>query len=169
MQDQSPPPRWPLIAAASLTLLIVAGILAWVLDARDVNHWLGIHTGTLNESGPYYGFWSGFGSDIAEFGILGAIATGIYQLIKKYNCHEPGCWRVGTHQAAGGQFLLCYRHHPDFHGVKPTHDLIVRMHRQQAEQQAAVREKLHEIHERLVPASEKETVATPGDARKPGD
>ena len=151
MQDQSPPPRWPLIAAASLTLLIVAGILAWVLDARDVNHWLGIHTGTLKESGPYYGFWSGFGSDIAEFGILGAIATGIYQLIKKYNCHEPGCWRVGTHPAAGGQFLLCYRHHPDFRGSKPTHDLIVRMHHEHEERQAAIHDKLHEIQQRIVP------------------
>ena len=151
MQDQSPPPRWPLIAAASLTLLIVAGILAWVLDARDVNHWLGIHTGTLNESGPYYGFWSGFGSDIAEFGVLGAIGTAIYQLIRKYNCHEPGCWRVGTHPAAGGQFLLCYRHHPDFRGSKPTHDLIVRMHHEHEERQAAIHDKLHEIQQRIVP------------------
>jgi hypothetical protein len=41
-----------------------------------------VHTGTINESGPYYGFWSGFGSDIEEFGILGAIGAGIYQLIR---------------------------------------------------------------------------------------
>jgi hypothetical protein len=161
--------RWEFIGLVGLLTLIAAGTTLWILNASVVNHWLAVHTGTVNESGPYYGFWSGFGSDIAELGILGAIATGIYQAVRKFNCHEPGCWRVGTHQAAGGQFLLCYRHHPDFHGVKPTHDLIVRMHRQQAEQQAAVREKLHEIHERLVPASEKETVATPGDARKPGD
>jgi hypothetical protein len=103
-----------------------------------VNHWLGVTTGTVNESGPYYGFWLGFGSDIAEFGILGAIGTAIYQLVKKYNCHEPGCWRVGTHLVAGGEFLLCYRHHPDYHGSKPTHDLIVRMHREHAARQAAI-------------------------------
>jgi hypothetical protein len=96
------------------------------------------------------------GSDIAEFGILGAIGTAVYQLIKKYNCHEPGCRRVGTHPAAGGQFLLCYHHHPDFHGFKPTHDLVVRMHREHAEQQAAIRDKLHDIHERIVsPAADK--------------
>jgi hypothetical protein len=158
-----------LIAVTSLVVVVAAIVVAWVLDANDVNHWLGVHTGTLNESGPYYGFWSGFGSDIAEFGILGAIATAIYQLVKKYNCHEPGCWRVGTHPAAGGQFLLCYRHHPDFQGVKPTHDLIVRMHREHQEQQAAIRDKLHELHQRIVPpGTDKENVVT-GDARTPSD
>jgi hypothetical protein len=138
------------IGIAVLAAVVAAAIVAWVLHASVVNHWLGVHTGATNESGAYYGFWSGFGSDIAEFGVLGAIATAAYQLFKKYNCHEPGCWRVGTHPAAGGQFLLCYRHHPDFNGTKPTHDLIVRMHRQQAAQQAAIHDKLHEIHERVV-------------------
>jgi hypothetical protein len=51
---------------------------------------------TNDVSGPWYGLWSGFGSDPAEFGIVGAVGTGVYQLVKKYNCHEPGCWRVGT-------------------------------------------------------------------------
>jgi len=142
--------RLRLVAFVGLAIVAALAIVAWIFNASPVNHWLAVHTGTVNESGPYYGFWSGFGSDIAEFGILGAIGTGIYQLIKKYNCHEPGCWRVGTHPAAGGQFLLCYRHHPDFNGVKPTHDLIVRMHRQQAEQQAALHERLGEIHDRIV-------------------
>ena len=169
MQDQRPPSRWPLIAAAVLLVVVAAIAVGWILNGREVNDWLGVHTGTTNESGPYYGFFSGFGSDIAEFGILGAIATAIYQLIKKYNCHEPGCWRVGTHPAADGQFLLCYRHHPDFHGSKPTHDLIVRMHRQHEEQQAAIHDKLHEIHERIVPdVAEKENVVT-GDARTSSD
>jgi hypothetical protein len=156
-QDESPASRWPLIAPAGLSLFTVAVILTWVLNARAVNHWLGVHTGMVNESGPYCGFWSGFGSDIAEFGILGAIGTAIYQLVKKYNCHEPGCWRVGKHPAAGGEFLLCYRHHPDYHGSKPTHDLIVRMHRQHAERQAAIHDKLHEVHQRIAaPATDKE-------------
>jgi hypothetical protein len=57
---------------------------------------------------------------VPTFGIIGAIATAVYQLVKKYNCHYPGCWRVGNHQAAGGQFSLCYRHHPDYQGRKPT-------------------------------------------------
>jgi hypothetical protein len=160
-QDQRPAPRWLLIAVAGLSLLVAAGIVSWVLNAHTVNHWLAVHTGTVNESGPYYGFWSGFGSDLAEFGILGAIGTAIYQLVKKYNCHEPGCWRVGAHPAAGGQFLLCYRHHPDFHGSKPTHDLIVRMHREHAEGQAAIHDRLHEIHTRIsAPETAKESVVS---------
>src|SRR5215813_13527152 len=138
--------KWRLAAVSVLAAIGAAVILAWVFNASPVNHWLAVHTGTVNEPGPYYGFWSGFGSDIAEFGILGAIGTAVYQQFKKYNCHEPGCWRVGTHEAAGGQFVLCYRHHPDFHGEKPSHDLIERMHREHIEQQAAIHKRLQEIH-----------------------
>jgi hypothetical protein len=84
-----------------------------------------------------------------EFGILGAVGATIYQLVKKYNCHEPGCWRVGNHPAADGQFNLCYRHHPDFQGRKPTHELIERLHHEHLERQAAVHSKLQEIHQQL--------------------
>jgi hypothetical protein len=125
----------------------VAGIALWVIHARLVGHWLEVHTGMVNEPGPYYGFWSGFGSDLTEFAIIGTIATGVYQLVKKYNCHHPGCWRVGNHAAAGGQFSLCYRHHPDYQGKKPTHELIQRLHREHLERQAAMLGKLHEVHQ----------------------
>ena len=116
--------RLRLVITQGLIFAAAVGIALWVIYARQFGHWLQVHTGTVNEPGPYYGFWSGFGSDLAEFGIIGAIGTGVYQLFKKYNCHEPGCWRVGTHPAAGGQFSLCYRHHPDYQGRKPTHELI---------------------------------------------
>jgi len=139
--------RWRLIGLAGVCVVVAAAIVAWVLRARVVDHWLAVHTGTNDTSSVYYGFWSGFGSDITEFGVIGIIATGVYQLVKKYNCHEPGCWRVGNHPAAGGQFSLCYRHHPDYMGRRPTHDLIVRMHRQDVERQQAMAEKLHAIHE----------------------
>src|ERR1700756_3954781 len=95
--------RARLIALAVLAVIAAALIAAWIVEARPVNHWLAVHTGTVNEPGPYYGFWSGFGSDIAEFSILGAIGTGVYQLVKKVNCHEPGCWRGGTPPPAGGE------------------------------------------------------------------
>ena len=134
------------------TLIAVAaavGLVLWLFNAGFVNHWLAVHTGTVNEPGPYYGFWSGFGSDIAEFGIIGAIGTAAYQLFKKFNCHEPGCWRVGTHPAAGGQFFLCYRHHPDYRGTKPTHELIVKLHRENAEREAVIHERLVDLHEEL--------------------
>ena len=90
-----------------------------------------------------------FGSDVKEFGILGAIGAGIYQLIKKCNCHEPGCWRIGQHPAAGGQFLLCYRHHPDYEGKRPTRELIHRLHREHLEREAAIHGKLDENHQHL--------------------
>ena len=98
--------------------------------------------------GAGLGFWSGFGSDLEEFGILGAIGAAVYQLVKKYNCHEPGCWRIGQHPAAGGQFMLCYRHHPDYQGRKPTHEMIQRLHREHLERQEAIRDRLHEAQHR---------------------
>ena len=88
--------------------------------------------------------------DVATTNRAGAIATGVYQLVKKYNCHQPGCWRVGNHPAAGGQFSLCYRHHPDYQGKKPTQELIQRLHREHLERQALTHGGLHEAHERLM-------------------
>ena len=127
----------------------IAAIAVQLAHARLVGHWLQVHTGTINESGPYYGFWSGFGSDLEEFGIIGAIGAALYQLVKKYNCHEPGCWRIGQYPAAEGQFLLCYRHHPDYMGRKPTHEIIERLHRENRERQTAIHDKLQNIHERM--------------------
>ena len=146
VDDRTHAVRWGLFVIAGVALLGAAGVVAWILYARAVDHGLADFTG-IKGSGPYYGFWSGFGSDIAEFGILGAIGTGIYQLVKRWNCHEPGCWRIGTHPAAGGQFLLCYRHHPDYAGKKPTHDLIERLHRDYAAQQAVIAHQLRDVRE----------------------
>jgi hypothetical protein len=142
--------KWRPIVTVGLICAAVAGVALWVIHARLVGHWVQVHTGTVNEPGPYYGFWSGFGSDLAEFGIIGAIATGVYQLFRKYNCHQPRCWRVGNHPAAGGQFSLCYRHHPDYQGKKPTRELIERLHREHLERQAAMYGKLHQVHEHLI-------------------
>ncbi|MBV8065200.1 MAG: hypothetical protein JOY73_06735 [Actinobacteria bacterium] len=128
-----------LLALAATLLALSALIAAWILRWHAVNHWLAVHTGTVNEAGPYYGFWSGFGSDLAEFGVIGVLATASYQLVKKYNCHQAGCWRVGAHPAAGGQFHLCYRHHPDFSGKKPTSSMIEELHREHRDQMAAIR------------------------------
>jgi hypothetical protein len=146
--------KWRAILIAGLVCAALVGLAIWLQYARLVGHWLQIHTGTVNEPGPYYGFWSGFGSDLAEFSILGAIGTAVYQLVKKYNCHEPGCWRIGNHPAAGGQFLLCYRHHPDYQGKKPTHELIERLHREHLENEAALHTRLQEIQVRLAAGRE---------------
>jgi hypothetical protein len=154
--------KWRPIIIVGLTCGAIAGLVIWLQHARLVGHWLQVQTGITNETGHYYAFWSGFGSDIAEFSILGAIATGIYQLVKKYNCHEPGCWRIGNHPTADGQFHLCYHHHPDFQGKKPNHELIERLHRQHLENQAAIHLKLQEIHQHLAATPTANDVPGPG-------
>ena len=92
-------------------IFIVAGaILLGIVVAfhAALQHWVAIHTGTLNESGPYYGFWSGFGSDIAEITLLG----GLIAAYRHRNCHVKGCARLGK-PVAGTPYLACWKHHPD--------------------------------------------------------
>jgi hypothetical protein len=144
--------RWRLFGLVGLIVVIVGGVVAWALEASVVGRWMALHAGTNDLSGPWYGFWSGFGSDLAEIGLIGAVVTGVYQIFRKYNCHEPRCWRVGTHPAADGQFLLCYRHHPDFRGKRPTHELIERMHREHLAHVAALHDRLEEIQVHLATA-----------------
>jgi hypothetical protein len=74
-------------------------------------HWLAVHTGTVNESGPYYGFWSGFGGDLA---IIGALLWGPVVLLRKHNCEVHRCFRLARHSTAAGHHV-CRRHHPDGH------------------------------------------------------
>ena len=110
---------------------IVAGLAALVLLillAAHGQHWLAVHTGTVNESGPYYGFWSGFGSDLGEVTLVGTIGVGVYTGVRKANCHEPGCWRIGHYPLEGTPHHLCARHHPHIEHDTVTHDGIIRRH-----------------------------------------
>jgi hypothetical protein len=134
------------VIGATLVLATV-----WLLHLPHLSDWVRVHLGIINEAGPYYAFWSGFGSDLAEISVLGAIGTGVYQQVKKFNCHQPGCWRVGNHPAAGGQFMLCYRHHPDYQGRRPDADLIERLHREHNERRGLLYTRMHEIHGQLHP------------------
>jgi hypothetical protein len=152
--------RRRLLALTGAAGILIFAVTAWALHARTVDHWLAIHTGTANESSAYYAFWSGFGSDIAEFGLLGAVVTTAYQTFKKYNCHEAHCWRIGNHPAAGGQFSLCYRHHPDYQGTKPTADIIGRLHRDHLQRQAVLRQVLSPTDRAAAPARGDSTSAS---------
>lgn len=80
---------------------------------HDVWPWLEVHTGTVNESGPYYGFWSGFGSDIGEATLI----TGLIISARHVNCVTRGCWRIALHKVkdptTGVEYRQCHRHHPD--------------------------------------------------------
>jgi hypothetical protein len=93
-------------------------------------HWLAIHTGTDNEPGPYYGFWSGFGSDIGEVALVGAV----FAVYKRHNCHRRWCWRFGhydfTNEQTGLTYKLCRKCHPDHPGRRLSQRHIDRIHQQ---------------------------------------
>ena len=59
-------------------------------------HFFGID----DTSGRWYAFWSGFGSDLGELAIVGAI-------LRHVNCHEKGCWRLGRHYQGT---VACHKH-----------------------------------------------------------
>ena len=74
-------------------------------------------TGTFNESGGWYGFWSGFAGG---FGILTILVVGY----RKINCHTQRCWRIGHHDLVvkhsetdpGTTYRVCRHCHPEIKG-----------------------------------------------------
>lgn len=71
---------------------------------HPISHFFGFD----NLSGPFYGFWSGAGSDIQEVTLLGAVLV----LARHTNCHVHRCWRLGRHHVEGTPYKTCRRHHP---------------------------------------------------------
>lgn len=98
-----------------------------------IQHWLAVHTGTVNEPGDYYGFWSGFGSDIGEVAIVG----GLLSIYRHHNCHVQGCLRLSRAPVTGTPWKTCWRHHPE--GKPPTHGHILADHRAHKERLAVTR------------------------------
>ena len=96
-------------------LVIVSVVLAVVFAAFHATlfHWFEVHSGTVNESGPYYGFWSGFGSDIGEATLI----VGVWAAWRHHNCHVKGCVRLGR-PVDGTPYVACPRHHPAHEGKK---------------------------------------------------
>lgn len=92
---------------------------------RHLWWWFEVHTGTVNEGGPYYGFFSGFGSDLGEVAIIGAVIG----LVHHHNCHVKGCWRPGLHHVEGTPYVTCKTHHPAIdHTQKVTADTVAAAH-----------------------------------------
>ncbi len=71
--------------------------------------WVEIHTGAQDEGKSYYGFFSGFGSDLSEI----TLVTGLVIAYRRIECHTPGCHRIGRHATADGLYKLCRKCHPD--------------------------------------------------------
>jgi hypothetical protein len=74
----------------------------------SVWHWILNFFGINNLSGYGYGFWSGIGSDLGEFALIGAVVA----LYRKHNCHVKGCWRLSRHPVEGTPWVTCRKHHP---------------------------------------------------------
>lgn len=68
-------------------------------------HLFGLDYGVTYGHYVAYNFWSGFGSDLEEFAIIGAF-VGVYH---KHNCHDASCWRIGRHVVDGTPW--CNKHH----------------------------------------------------------
>jgi hypothetical protein len=111
-------------------------------------HWLAVHTGTVNEPGVWYGFWSGFGADISEYAILVALSAGLYHSFRRHNCHERGCWRIGLHHVDGTPFIACRKHHPVLKGHKLPKGHMAEAYRLAQEEKHRLAQEGHKLEEK---------------------
>lgn len=86
---------------------------------RSIGWWLEVHTGTVNEPGPYYGFWSGFGSFVP-------FAVPVTAWYWHHTCHVGRCLRPGKHEYEmdGVTRKLCSRHHPHVDGALTAQNVV---------------------------------------------
>jgi hypothetical protein len=96
-----------ILPVIGLVLLFLLVAYNWPIE--PFQHYLAIHTGTLNESSAYYGFWSGFGSILER--IIELIVIGFLVLYHR-NCHQKGCLRIGHFDVEGTPYKACRKHHP---------------------------------------------------------
>ncbi len=128
---------------AFVVVLVLAGLAGLALLFAYFNsfrHWTAIHTGTVysTNSPVYYNFWSGFGSDLGEATLIGAISVGLYTGLRKVNCHTKGCWRIGHYPLDGTPYHLCPRHHPGVPTKGASEAQILDQHRKYLEAQNRV-------------------------------
>jgi len=105
-----------------ITLSQVHGVYAFF-------HHLLSWTGMYNESGSWYGFWSGF---CGGFGILAIFTVGY----RKINCHTKGCWRIGHHELTvkhsatdpGTTYRVCRHCHPEIKGKRFSRAELHQLH-----------------------------------------
>lgn len=100
-------------------MIAVVAHHAWAF--RWFTHFFGID----NEPGPFYAFWSGFGSDIGEVVLIG----GLVQIYRAHTCHDDRCWRLARHPVDGTPYKACKKHHPTVPD-QVTADHMARAHRE---------------------------------------
>lgn len=87
---------------------LVVALVFLIASFRQCWHWFEVHSGTVNESGPYYGFWSGFGSDIAEATLMGVILAPVIGVYNHHKCTT--CRRIGRHTTPDTAQKFCHHH-----------------------------------------------------------
>jgi hypothetical protein len=78
-------------------------------------HWLGLD----DPGGAVYLAWSGVIGDLGYLAILGGLIT----IVRRHNCHEPRCWRIGRILVDDKGTLSCWHHYP---GEKPQRGYVHR-------------------------------------------
>lgn len=118
-----------------LTLLLLAGLVLLIVFFDFLRHWMAIHTGTIYSSNnpAYYNFWSGFGSDLGEATLIGAVGVGVYTVVRRANCHAKRCWRIGHYPLEGTPYHLCTHHHPEVPTKSASHEHILEQYRKYLE------------------------------------
>lgn len=86
----------------------------------SIGHFFGLD----NLSGPFYGWWSGAGSDLTE--IFGP-AVAFFAWYRLHTCHVDSCWWFGRHKVEGTAYSTCRKHHPTV-PEKITHEHILAAH-----------------------------------------
>lgn len=105
-----------------LVAIVLIALALFLWQRVPVQHWLAIHTGTVNESDGYYGFWSGFGSDLGEATLIVTVFGTAAAAYRHHNCHVKGCPWLGrpVHDQDGNPtpYICCPKHHPKHEGDK---------------------------------------------------
>ena len=102
--------------------------------------WFEIHTGTVNEGGPWYGALSGYWGDLGLLGIFGTSLFHLRHVVKAHQCYETTCHKIATHhyEKDGVVHPVCHHHHP---ALGPDHrltDADLREHHRRKTQATAV-------------------------------
>jgi hypothetical protein len=108
-----------------LVAVAVVGVIAALIVVRQLVggwFWHPLAEGAnstcskTNHTGCGYGFWSGFGSDISEITLVGAVIALLGAFWRNHNCHVTGCWRLSWMPHPVHGHPVCRKHHPDGQG-----------------------------------------------------
>ena len=109
------------LAYYGLPVFIIVSAVLLIVFYHDYQHWVALHTGSLNTDGtpPNYNYWSGFGSVFPwEVGFFAGVWAGVLQRSRRATCHQHGCWRAGNYPV--GSYRVCKKHHMEVTGSHPT-------------------------------------------------